>query len=133
LKNVISNASDVQIYGRFNSNSGFDYTYVGTGARLSDAVISAVSVNNNYFFCGQSNGTSGILNASQGVLSIPRYAATETRFWTAQTFGSNDSLNSNRLAFFVNNLYADTTAISSITFFTSSSTFNSGTVYIYGV
>lgn len=133
LKNVITNASDIQIYGRFNGDTAANYTWIGTGARLSDAVVSSVSKNNNYFFCGQSNGTSGILSAGQSVINIPRYAATEARFFTAQTYGSNDSLDSNRLAFFVNQLYADTTAISSITFLTSSSSFNSGTVYIYGV
>ena len=132
VRDVQCSTTDVQIRGRFNTNSGAQYTFAGPGTRLTAVNIASAEIDATSFFVGQSNGSTGYKSFSQANISIPRYSETEIKFFNALTFGSNDALDSNRIAFFLNNIYESTTAITSMTFFTSTGTFSGGTVYIYG-
>lgn len=133
-KGIEANAANVQVFGRINGITSSSYTYAGVGDRLTSGVISNEGIDQTSFFVGQSNGVAvGYKDLCHFRLDFPRYSETEYKYYQLQSYGTNDTLNSNRIMWWVNGIWNDTAAITSLTFFTSTSTFSAGTIYIYGV
>ena len=132
-KAMQSTNNNISFYAQFNGSTASDYIWGTYGASISSVAYTASSAATNLFPVGHSNGTSGYTNQNQFIMEIPRYTETENRFYTVTYFGGEDTNNASRRAVFVDALYADTTAISSLTILASGNAAYTGTLYIYGV
>lgn len=129
-KGLTASGAGIDFYMRLNGDSGTNY-------------VSGAIINNNA-------SLSGRLPAAENkivVSDLPQNTQTGdlqmlcSNFWiyrytdTAQTFFEGDSIyvGNTRNSWHINGFYDNSAAITTITFLTSSGTFNTGTAYIYGV
>ena len=132
-KAMQSTNNNISFYAQFNGSTANDYTWGTFGASISSVAYVGSSAATNLFPVGHSNGTSGFANQNQFIMEIPRYTETENRFYTVTYYGAEDTNNASRRAVFVDAVYADTTAITSLTILASGNAAYTGTLYIYGV
>jgi hypothetical protein len=133
-KAIEGNATDIQVNCRINGITSGSYSFGGLGDRLTGATLNNNGIDQTSFFVTQTRTTAvGYKDLSHFVLQFPRYSETEYKFYQNQAYAANDSVDSNRIMWWVNGIWNDTGAINSLTFIASTSTFSAGTIYIYGV
>ena len=132
-KAMQSTNNNISFYAQFNGSTANDDTWGTFGASISGVAFIGSSAATNLFPVGHSNGTSGFANQNQSIMEIPRYTETENRFYTVTYYGAEDTNNASRRGVFVDAVYADTTAITSLTILASGNAAYTGTLYIYGV
>ena len=134
-KGIEGNATDIQVTCRINGITSGSYTYGGVGDRITGTVaLCNEGIDQTSFFVTQTRTTAvGYKDLSHFVLDFPRYSETEYKFYQNESYACNDNANGNRIFWYVNGIWNDTAAITSLTFLTSTSTFSAGTIYIYGV
>jgi hypothetical protein len=134
-KGIEGNATDIQVTCRINGITSASYTYGGVGDRITGTVaLTNEGIDQTSFFVTQTRTTAvGYKDLSHFVLEFPRYAETEYKFYQNESYACNDTANGNRIFWYVNGIWNDTAAITSLTFLASTSSFSAGTIYIYGV
>jgi hypothetical protein len=121
-----ASASASSVYGvRFNSDTGNNYYWAGL--KLENTTVYKDGPYSNELFVG-SQGNVGTDQCS-GSLIVHGAKATGFKPYTLASIGTGTT-NSNSVSF--NGFYKGTSAITSISFLSSSGNFDNGTLYIYG-
>lgn len=128
--NLIMGSGADGIFVRFNSDTGSNYTRHGLYGTGSTAGASGATSQSSIYAYGTFNGVIQTY-PNVGIVDVLDYAST-TKNKTLRAFsgaeqnaaGGNVNINSG--------IWMSTSAINSITFF-STSTFNSGTIALYGI
>lgn len=121
-----ASASASSVYGvRFNSDTGNNYYWAGL--KLENTTVYKDGPYSNELFVG-SQGNVGTDQCS-GSLIVHGAKATGFKPYTLGSIGTGTT-NSNSVSF--NGFYKGTSAITSISFLSSSGNFDNGTLYIYG-
>jgi len=130
LEDVVPATDDVMIYLRVNGATGSVYTNTRSPASFEGNTATATSIT---MLDSAANNANDRCNA---IVDIPNYTCAYWKFLTAQ--GSYGDKNMDAGTPYYSTLYwiavyMATTAVSSLTFFTSSGNFATGTIKIYGV
>jgi hypothetical protein len=114
---------------RFNSDTGNNYSWNLSQVTGSTAGASTLLAG-NYMYFGLLNNTADIIKQTHGSIKIYGYTNTDSVYVECRSSAKD---NSAQRAYFVNGIYDNSAAITTITFIGGTSTFAAGsTAYIYG-
>ena len=114
---------------RFNSDTGNNYSWNFTNVTGSTGGASTLLAG-NYMYFGLLNNTSDIIKQTHGIIKIWDYNQTDSVFVECRSTAKD---NSAQRSYWVNGVYDNSAAISTITFVGGTATFTAGsTAYIYG-
>ena len=114
---------------RFNSDTGNNYSWNLSQITGSTAGASTLLAG-NYMYFGLLNNTADIIKQTHGSIKIYGYTNTDSVYVECRSSAKD---NTAQRAYFVNGIYDNSAAISTITFIGGAASFQSGsTAYIYG-
>jgi len=114
---------------RFNSDTGNNYSWNLTNVTGSAAGASTLLAG-NYFYFGLLNNTADIIKQTHGSIKIWDYNNIDSVFVEVRSTAKDNTV---QRSYWINGVYDNSAAISTITFLAGTATFTAGsTAYIYG-
>lgn len=121
------NSANTNLLLQFNTDTGTSYVSELTFTLGTDTSANGTSMR-------ISGGTASTSDTGQIVVDIPNYASTAVwKYITAGGYSTPGSGASTTRSAFINGIFNNTAAISSIQILTSAASFNAGTYILYGV
>ena len=121
------NSANTNLLLQFNTDTGTSYVSELTFTLGTDTSANGTSMR-------ISGGTASTSDTGQIVVDIPNYASTAVwKFISASGYSTPGSGAATTRSAFINGIFNNTAAISSIQILTSSASFNAGTYVLYGV